>query len=156
FRGQVGSDYGKSLRWQAEKRLGGLLSHGSVYRNELLGEPASVFENRSAASTDILHEYFVPPAAFEGFVDHLRDSALRPHADLLNVTVRHVLRDDDSFLRYADQEQFALVMLFNQPRTPEADARMQALTQELIDAALQAGGRHYLPYRLHASDAQMA
>jgi len=28
------------------------------------------------------------------------------------------------------------------------------MTQELIDAALDCGGRYYLPYRLHATNAQ--
>jgi len=31
---------------------------------------------------------------------------------------------------------------------------MEALTRELIDAALACGGRYYLPYRLHATPAQ--
>jgi len=45
----------------------------------------------------------------------------------------------------------ALVFFFSQPRTAEADVAMQALTRELIDASLAAGGHYYLPYRLHAS-----
>jgi FAD binding domain len=52
FRGQVSSGYGKTLRWQAEKNLAGLLTRGPIHRNQLLGEPARVFENRSADSTD--------------------------------------------------------------------------------------------------------
>jgi FAD/FMN-containing dehydrogenase len=31
---------------------------------------------------------------------------------------------------------------------------MEALTQELIDAAVECDGRHYLPYRLHATREQ--
>ncbi len=31
---------------------------------------------------------------------------------------------------------------------------MEALTRELIDAALACGGRYYLPYRLHATPEQ--
>ena len=31
---------------------------------------------------------------------------------------------------------------------------MRIFTREMIDAALDCGGRYYLPYRLHASDAQ--
>jgi FAD/FMN-containing dehydrogenase len=72
----------------------------------------------------------------------------------MNVTVRNVLTDEEAFLRYADRDLFALVMLFNQPRTAAADRRMEALTRELIDAALACAGRYYLPYRLHATPAQ--
>jgi len=63
--------------------------------------------------------------------------------------------DDDSFLRYADGDLFALVMLFEQARTEDADGRMAAMTRELIDAALGLGGRFYLPYRLHATPRQL-
>ena len=155
FRGQVGSDYGKRLRWMAERHLGGALSLKPVYRNQLLGEPVAVFENRSAASTDILHEYFLPPESFAAFLDELRVLVPRHGGDLLNVTVRDVRRDDDTFLRYADRDMFALVLLFNQPRSAAGEAAMQAMTQELIDAALGRGGRYYLPYRLHATPEQM-
>ena len=151
FRGQVGSAYGKRLRWQAEKHLGGMLANRSLFRNQLLGEPVEVFANRSADSTDILHEYFVPSESFEAFLEELRTIIPRNRGDLLNVTVRHVLRDDDTFLRYADRDLIALVMLFNQARTGDGDAAMEAMTRELIDAALRLGGRYYLPYRLHAT-----
>jgi FAD/FMN-containing dehydrogenase len=68
--------------------------------------------------------------------------------------VRGVNRDDDTFLRYADQDMVAFVMLFVQQKTPEGEAAMAALTRDLVDAALAHEGRHYLPYRLHATQAQ--
>ena len=155
FRGQVGSDYGKSLRWNAEKRLAGAASGGAISRNQLLGEPANVFANRSAASTDILHEYFVPAEGFGAFVGRLRSIVTKHRGDLLNVTVRDVRRDDDSFLRYADRDMLALVMLFDQPRTAAGEAAMEAMTREMVDAVLALGGRFYLPYRLHATKEQL-
>lgn len=154
FRGQVGSAYGKKLRWQAEKRLMSLFA-GTAYRNQLLSEGAEVFENRSRDSTDILHEYFVPPEAFGAFVERLRAIVPRHGGDLLNVTVRNVLRDDDAFLRYADRDLFGFVMLFNQARSAEGEARMESMTRELVDAALGLGGRYYLPYRLHPTQEQL-
>jgi FAD/FMN-containing dehydrogenase len=61
------------------------------------------------------------------------------------------MEDEDSFLRYADREMFCFVMLFIQERTAAGEAKMQATTRELIDAALAHDGRYYLPYRLHAT-----
>jgi len=151
FRGSVGSDYGKQLRWDAEKLLSDHLTSEFFSRNQLLSDGVELYENRTAESTDILHEYFVPPESFNAFVDRMREIIPRFNADLLNVTVRHVLADQDSFLCYADREMLALVLLFNQQRTPEADKRMETMTQELIGAALEVGGRYYLPYRLHAT-----
>jgi FAD/FMN-containing dehydrogenase len=156
FRGSVGSDYGKELRWDAEKSLQGLLEHKFFSRNQLLNESAVVYGNRSTGTTDILHEYFIPTARFNDFVRKAREIIPRHQADLLNVTIRNLYRDDDTFLRYADQEMLALVMLFNQPRTPAGDAQMEQLTRDLIDAALESGGRYYLPYRLHATPEQFA
>jgi FAD/FMN-containing dehydrogenase len=96
----------------------------------------------------------VPPAQLDAFVEQIRPLIRRARADLLNVTVRDERQDDDTLLRYADRDLLALVMLFHHPRTPKGDTDMQSLTRELIDAALRCGGRYYLPYRLHATDAQ--
>ncbi len=154
FRGSVNSDYGKKLRWTAERDLQRRFQGSIFSRNQLVNEPAELLANRSEASTDILHEYFVPREKFNDFVSRLRTIIPNHHADLLNLTVRDVHRDPDTILRYADQDMASLVMLFNQPRTTEGDAQMQALTNELIDAALALQGRYYLPYRLHATQEQ--
>jgi FAD/FMN-containing dehydrogenase len=42
-------------------------------------------------------------------------------------------------------------MLFRYTATLESDARMRAITERLIDAALACGGSYYLPYRPHAT-----
>jgi len=68
--------------------------------------------------------------------------------------VRNVLRDPDTVLRYAESDVYSFVLLFNQPRTEEADRAMEKMTQDLIDAVLAVGGRYYLPYRLHATKEQ--
>jgi FAD/FMN-containing dehydrogenase len=135
FRGSAGSEYGKELRWQLESSFGGEAGDRTS-RNQILDEPVELFENRDPERTDILQEYFVPPTSFAAFLACAREIVPRYRADLLNVTVRTVLRDEDSFLRYADQSMFALVLLFCIPRTAEADARMAPMTRELIDAAV--------------------
>jgi FAD/FMN-containing dehydrogenase len=153
-RAQIGSDSGKEVRWKAEKTLSKLLVKEYFSRNQLLNEEVEVYQERNADRTDILHEYFVPPQRVAAFLDRARTIVPKHHGDLLNVTLRNIREDKDTFLRYADREMFGLVMLFNQLRTPEADRQMEAMTQELIDAALECEGRYYLPYRLHATKAQ--
>jgi FAD/FMN-containing dehydrogenase len=88
------------------------------------------------------------------FLRRVREVVPRHGGDLLNVTIRNVYRDDDTFLRYADRDMFAPVMLFNQPRTAAGESTMQELTRDLIDAARDCNGRYYLPYRLHATEQQ--
>lgn len=154
FRGSADSDYGKRLRWDAETRLSGVLGTQHFTRNQLMDEGVEVFQNRSEATTDILHEYFVPAARLADFVRRLQLIIPDSDANLLNVTIRSVETDTDTLLRYADKSMLSSVLLFEQPRTPEADRQMQQLTSRLIDAALETGGRYYLPYRLHATQAQ--
>lgn len=72
----------------------------------------------------------------------------------MNVTLRDIEPDLDTFLPYADQRMIAAVFLIDTERTSEGDARVQALARELIDAALARGGRYYLPYRLYATREQ--
>ena len=108
----------------------------------------------SMNSTDILHEYFVPRHRAAGFVEEMRRIIPKHRADLLNVTVRDVSEDRDSFLRYADQRMIAFVMLFVQSQTDVGEQKMKELTRDLIDAALRHEGRYYLPYRLHATPEQ--
>jgi FAD/FMN-containing dehydrogenase len=150
FWGSAGSDYGKALRWQVERWLGGEAGRRAS-RNQILDEPTRSFESHDPTHTDILQEYFVPQPALPAFVERLRSILPGQEVDLMNVTVRDVTTDVDSFLRYADQPMFSLVLLFHMPRTVEADARMEPLTRSLVDAAISLGGRHYLPYRLHAT-----
>jgi FAD/FMN-containing dehydrogenase len=154
FVGSVGSDYGKELRWQLEKLLGG--EAGSlVSRNQIMNRPSSLFELHQLEMTEILHEYFIPPERFAAFLQDCRQIIPQQPIELLNVTVRNVTPDRDSFLPYARQEVFGLVMLFRQAHQPEAERQMQDLTQKLIAAALRQGGTYYLPYRLHASPIQL-
>jgi FAD/FMN-containing dehydrogenase len=153
FRGGIGSDYGKNLRWWLETAFGEtggkLLS-----RNQILQEPSNLYASRDATLTDILHEYFIPVARMGEFVEKARPVFSKYHPELLNVTVRNVEPDEDTFLRYAPEEVFGLVLLFSQHRDAAGEQAMQALTRELIDVALSCGGRYYLPYRLHATQVQ--
>jgi FAD/FMN-containing dehydrogenase len=154
FRGSVESDYGKELRWKAETKLQPQLSGKLFSRNQMLNEGVEIFQNRTADSTDILHEYFVPTANVAEFVADVRRLVRDHDVNLLNVTVRQVKRDTDTFLRYADQEMFAFVMLYNQQRDSAGETSMRNFTRAMIDAALDAQGRYYLPYRLHATKQQ--
>ena len=155
FRGSAGSDYGKELRWDAERRLQPWLE-SSATRNQILNGSCELYLSRSDASTDILQEYFVPAEGLAPFLQRVREIVPRHGGDLLNATVRDVREDRDTVLRYADRDLLAVVMFFNQPRSAEGDLAMTPMTRELIEAALGQGGRYYLPYRLHATPEQFA
>ena len=155
FRGQVGSNYGKALRWRLEQWFGGETG-AEVTRNQALSEPVATFQNRRPELTDILQEYFIPKAQLGRFAKQAAEVLGRTSGvDLLNCTLRNVLPDPDAFLRYAREEVFGFVMLFCSERTQAAAERLDQLGRELTEAALALGGTYYLPYRLGANPAQL-
>lgn len=148
FRAQIGSEVAKQTRWRLETTIGAKST--TMSRNTLLNDPVAAIAGRDRSRTDILHEYFLPPRALEPFLEACRDIIPKSRQELLNVTLRYVGADRRSVLAYAPEPRVAAVMLFSQAMTQSAEADMRAMTEWLIDVALELGGSFYLPYRLHA------
>jgi FAD/FMN-containing dehydrogenase len=133
------------------------LLHARVvaWRNHEASLNARSLEPRTRMlSTFLLQEYFIPVAAFLPFADVLRRTLAAYGVNALNVSIRHSPGDRRTLLAWAPQEAFSFVLYHKQRNTPAADAAAGRWTRRLIDAALDCGGRHYLPYRLHATPAQ--
>ncbi|GAB2873141.1 hypothetical protein GCM10027044_39420 [Hymenobacter ruber] len=156
FLGSKRDGYGKQLRWNMERTFTRTQVGNEFSRNQIMNENPALYMNRTAGQTDILHEYFIPRRNFDAFRRALQRIVPKHKADLLNITLRNVYPDHDTFLSYAREEMFGFVMFFNQDITPQAELDMKALTQELIDAAIKLDGVYYLPYRLHATPAQLS
>jgi FAD/FMN-containing dehydrogenase len=154
FRAQVESDRAKRFRWWTESGLGPWLA-GDATRNSLMNEPVITLDDRDPRRTDILHEYFVPPARFAEFVTACQDVIPASYQQLLNITLRYVNTDSDSVLAYAPEPRMAAVLLFSQEKTVRGEADMARMTRSLIDRVLEIGGTYYLPYRPHASIDQL-
>src|SRR5437763_3169975 len=60
FRGSAGNDYGKGMRWEAETKVLPYLQGTVFSRNQLMNDSPEWYLDRSAETTDILHEYFGP------------------------------------------------------------------------------------------------
>ena len=150
YRSEVGSEWAKRFRWLMETTVEPRLGSGGVTRNSLLNWGVATLAENNPRRTDILHEYFVPPANFPEFLLACRDVIPKSRQELLNVTLRFVGPDPESVLTYAPTPRISAVMSFSQLRTAEADARMQAMTRDLIERVIAIGGSFYLPYRLHA------
>ena len=155
FRGQLGHEGMKHVRWDFETRLGPMLGGGPVTRNSLINEPVVTLDDRDPTRTDILHEYFVPYEAWGDFLTACREVIPGSYQELLNITLRHVETDGESWLSYATVPRIAAVMLFSQEMTARGEADMARMTRELIDRVLDLGGSYYLPYRPHATEAQL-
>lgn len=155
FRGSVDNEYGKRLRWDLENSLNQVSPYTTFSRNEILSKDATLIENKDPQSTDLLHEYFIPKPNLAQFIQDIKPILISSDVDLLNITIREVLKDQDAYMNYAQQDVFGLVFLFNQKKTAEQEQQMQALTRQLADAAIQNQGTFYLPYRLHISPEQL-
>ena len=165
------SKYGgtwQTLRWWGEKYLEPKMESCSisrnaaqssgeaclVSRNEPMHDSVPYLYNSLKKETDILHEYFIPRDNLVSFVDKLRTIMIEEDVNLLNASIR-VVNAERGFLTYAPEEAFSVVLYINQKTTPEADAKMKRVTQLLIDAASVEGGRFFLPYQLHYTNAQL-
>ncbi|MCV6593227.1 MAG: FAD-binding oxidoreductase [Silicimonas sp.] len=155
FRAQLMNETAKDLRWWFETGLGPMVGGGEVTRNALINEPVATLDDRDPTRTDILHEYFVPPARFAEFVTACQEVIPASYQEMMNITLRYVAADRESVLSYAPGPRIACVMLFSQEMTARAEADHRRMTEELIERTLDLGGTYYLPYRPHARPDQL-
>ena len=162
-----GMDYSReqNLIWSATELPGGDAVRQRHMTRRLLEEPRVIMRNCEASldvasieprtrkiSTYLLQEYFIPMHAFNSFAARMRTILTTSGAHVVNVSIRHAKADTTSLMRWADRDMFCFV-LYHKQRSWQ-DARAAGWTRALIDAALDHGGRYYLPYRLHATRKQ--
>jgi FAD/FMN-containing dehydrogenase len=158
---------GRWLRWTLEKhiepRLHSCLTRNQamsqkdiclVSRNEEMYDDMAYLKNR-LRDTDILQEYFIPYDRMPEFVDRLRNVVKKNEANLLNVTIRTVHKDNITALPYAKEDMFGFVLYFNVGFDDEDNEILKKTTIDLIEAAEQSGGTYYLPYQLFYSKQQL-
>jgi FAD/FMN-containing dehydrogenase len=155
FRSTVNSEYGKRLRWDLETGMNKMTKDAVYSRNELLNDHVSLIENKDPNSTDLLQEYFIPDRNFNQFIKDIKPVLRNSGLDLLNITIRAVNKDEDSYMNYAREHVFGFVLLFNQKKTEKQEEAMKVLTNKLVDVTMKNEGTFYLPYRLHIGREKM-
>lgn len=126
-----------------------------ICRNNAMRPEVLFLQYDSPHDTDILQEHFVPVSELAGFLDAFRAIVLRRNINLVNATIRFVPKDAESFLSYARQDSFAIVVLLNQALSASGRKAADTWTREFIDAALARGGAYYLPYQNYATSEQL-
>ncbi len=149
YRRQLYREPVKAARWWLEAGLNPRLGGGST-RNSLMNEPVATLDDRDPTRTDILHEYFVSPERWDDFLTLCREVIPGSYQEMLNVTIRHVGADPESWLSYAPVPRLAAVMSLSQEMSARAEADMARLTRDMIEGMIAIGGSYYLPYRPHA------
>jgi FAD/FMN-containing dehydrogenase len=151
--------WAKSLRWSLQKKIE-LGTEGArlVSRNNSMRPPLAPLEfldYRSRRDTDIIQEYFVPVEGFVPFMDRFREILLADKANVLSSTVRYVTANATPALAYApERPALAVIQMSNVGLSAEEQARAEATTRRLVDAALEHGGTYYLTYQLYPTPEQ--
>ena len=157
----------KDVIWVVTELPGGGTLRKEVINPAVLGKQTVLWRNHEASldtaileprtrsmSTYLLQEFFIPAEKFLPFVRRMAGVLKARRVNALNVSIRHSPADKTSLLSWAPQEVFAFVVYYKQRSTKAASAQVRVWTRELIDAALENGGRYYLPYRLDATPEQ--
>ena len=82
----------------------------------------------------------VPPESVDAFVKETDERCNDWRVPLLGVTARNTLREDETYLRWAQREYCELRLAIAPPRGLGGAVRTAQLRLELIDAAIAAGG----------------
>jgi FAD/FMN-containing dehydrogenase len=144
-------------KWRREWLIDPLLfwSPKVHWRNYEAGYSVAELEPPSRRHrTYVLQEYFVPVARFEEFVALMGEILGRHRVNVMNVSIRHALKDPGSIMAWAREEVFAFVLYHKQRTRRSACERVGVWTRELIDAVISCGGTYYLPYQPHATPEQ--
>jgi FAD/FMN-containing dehydrogenase len=150
---------GRLGKWMRQHILDPIMFRGRpvTWRNYEASYDVSELEPASRAhSTYALQEYFVPPDSLAVFVPRLRRILQSHHVNAVNVSIRHALADPGTDLAWARTEVFAYVLYYKQGTDNAARDEVGRWTRELIEAAIQSGGRYYLPYQPLATRDQFA
>jgi SAM-dependent methyltransferase len=103
--------------------------------------------------TFILQEYFIPFDNFENFMKESKLILMKKfeRISLLNITIRFVKEDNQSFLSYAQKDVLAFVLYFRIERSEYGEKEIESVHQELTKVTKLLKGTFYLPYRHHYS-----
>ncbi|MFZ4099367.1 MAG: FAD-binding oxidoreductase [Chlamydiia bacterium] len=128
-----------------------------ITRNEEMRPPIRSILNEARNDTEWLQEYFIAPDKLERFVKFLGRVLHKNDVRLLNASIRYVQHPGSKaspFMDYAPTERFAIVLFFNQLRSPEAIAKTQRWVRQVNHKLIAMGGTFYLPYAQLATQDQ--
>jgi decaprenylphospho-beta-D-ribofuranose 2-oxidase len=153
-------DWAKKLRWHFQKKIESSPGQTKlISRNNAMRPPETPLEfldYYSSRSTDIIQEYYVPVRNFTPFMDEFRRILTDGHMNVISSTIRYVKANDETYLAYAPHEDaFAIIQMSNVGLARQDQQRAEAVTQQLVEAAIRFGGTYYLTYQLYPTREQL-
>jgi len=155
FQASRASNFGKSLRWDLEKRLTPLVEAKTVSRNTAMAVPVRFLQNPDPHATDVLKEYFVPTEQATAFLERYKQLIRKHGVNLLNVTIRKVNADTNALVSYAQQDMYGFVVYYKVAKDPTSVQALNAFTEELIDDLISIKATYYLCYGSYYSQVQL-
>lgn len=122
------------------------------WRNYEAGYDVAELEPASREySSYILQEYFVPVDEFDVFTSKMKEIFQRYKVNVINVSIRHAVKNTESLLSWSEHEVFAFVIWYKQSTNEKSKNEVGIWTRELTNAVIESNGTYYLPYQLHAT-----
>jgi len=142
------SDYGKRMRWWAQKKLlDNPRKRITIQRNVAMQPPIKFLRYKGQKDTDILQEYFVPVEHFPAFFKNLKQELESSSVNLLSNTLRYLKKNQESLLSYARADMIAVVLYINIGLDKQSIEKAGVWTRNLVDLALKHEGTYYLTYQ---------
>lgn len=117
-----------------------------------------VVDNRMHAAhpaTEMITELYVPRSRFADFMHDAAATIRKNGASVIYGTVRLILKDEDSFLRWAKEDYACVIFNLHVEHTPEKIQAAAGAFRDLIDLAIARGGSYYLTYHRWARKDQV-
>lgn len=151
-----GSSFGK---WARAHVVDPILLKGNPvqWRNYEASYDVRELEPKSRKKTTYaLQEYFVPESEFDHFYPLMIAILKKQHVNILNISIRHAIKDPGSLLAWAKTDVCSFVLYYKQGTNATEQQKVQGWAREIIDAAISCKGTYYLPYQIHATEQQFA
>lgn len=105
--------------------------------------------------SEMIGELYVPRSALVRFMKDMREDMRASQADLIYGTIRFIEKDDETFLRWANERYACVVFNLHTGHAPDATERTAAQFRRLINRAIQYRGSCYLTYHRWATREQL-
>lgn len=144
----------KRVRWYIESSALFSRKFDNISRNKLLYQSVNDYVNNKKGRIDLLQEYFIPLDKAEEFINYLQSLQPEIQHPLMNITVREVLKNQETILNYTPQDMICFVMFFRGPNTIKFENSLKQTVLKMTDKSLELNGKYYLPYRAYQTKGQ--
>jgi FAD/FMN-containing dehydrogenase len=99
----------------------------------------------------VLQEYFIPVEKFNEFIPKMAEVFKKNNVNVLNVSIRHARKDEESLMSWAPSEVFAFVIYYKQGSSEEEKNKTGEWIREMTQKIIEVDGKYYLPYQPYAT-----